>query len=157
MLKRKNQLSSNKPHPLGIKNRSLISQIPIKRCIPCTLHLRIRVANQLIKRLISSLAKLDAYEGEKTINSSHSNLTNWINFINKKCKIGVAVIKFNKENCADITRDFIGGELLKIFANINIPQLFPKLKNIFAKLKRKIIKKSNFVFAKFYSKRNFKK
>ena len=91
LFKRKMKLSlgnGNKPHLFGIKNRSLISQIPIKRYIPCTLHLRTRVANQLNKRFISSLAKLDGYKGEKMINSNHTNLNYLINFLNKKCKIG---------------------------------------------------------------------
>ena len=85
----------------GYKHKSLIcDKIPFKKCVPDTLHLRLRIASVLIRLLINQLCKLDLYDGVDIINSNHKNLSEWFSFVKNKCKIGVKLFKFNKDNCA---------------------------------------------------------
>ncbi len=125
----------NKRIDYGFKGISLLD-IPLIKCIIDTLHLRIRVGLKLIELfLLNDLIVLDNYGGEDIINESHKNLSIWYyDFLRKKCKIGVKLIKFNNQNKAKITRDFNGCEIIKIFRSMNFNNYF---ENIIPNYRRK--------------------
>ena len=112
----------------GYKNKNLLPNIKFQNILLDTLHLKLRVADRLLERLINGLAGLDYFESG-SINSSHKNLTKWVSFINDDCKIRRRVNWFSTSNSAGITSDFDGREYDKIFEMINIPRDFPSLKN----------------------------
>ena len=101
---------------LGYKKESLIGEvIPFDRIIICTLHLRIRVFEILLKQLIKQISVKDQYDGINLINlNQHQSLTKWIYFHFKniilllkiKCKIAVQVHPYKQENTAGIDQTF---------------------------------------------------
>ena len=113
----------------GYKLPSLLGDlIPFHRVIICTLHLRLRIFEVLLKQLIKSLAALDEYDGICYINKKHVNLTNWLLFLKSKCKIKVlSIYNYNKNNAGGVTRDF--SEVLKILCEIDINERFPNLRD----------------------------
>jgi hypothetical protein len=128
---RSNSESLKNMNEKGYKLPSLLGDlIPFHRVIICTLHLRLRVFEVLLKQLIKGLAALDEYDGMGYINEKHPNLSKWLSFLNNKCKIKVTPIyNYNKNNAGGVTRDFSGGEILKILSEIDIDERFPDLRD----------------------------
>ena len=135
--KRKYEELANKGVDFGFKAVSLLSKIPLIKCIIDTLHLRIRIGLKLIELfLINDLIIMDNYDGKDLINENHVNLTIWYySFIKKKCKSGARLIKYNKDNKAKITRDFNGKEIISIFRFMNFKTFFPNLEDLEKKQK----------------------
>ena len=83
-------LSSNKKQKThyGYKENTLLTEIPFIKCIPDTLHSRLRIPGALIKLLIKELALIDKYYGKDIIDfNTHKNLTKWYFFFKNDCKI----------------------------------------------------------------------
>ena len=113
---------------LGYKYISLLSGISFNKCVPDTLHTRLRIPGNLIKLLIRKLAIMDSYDGKDVIHfNKHINLTIWYHFLKNDCKIKLKLIPFNLQNTAGITKDLNGKQILKVFKKINIVKLFPEL------------------------------
>ena len=113
---------------LGYKYMSLLSGISFNKCVPDTLHTRLRIPGNLIKLLIRKLAIMDSYDGKDIINfNKHTNLTIWYNFLKNDCNIKLKLIPFNLQNTAGITKDLNGKQILKVFKKINIELIFPEL------------------------------
>ena len=115
----------------GYKNLSLLGDlIPFKRIIICTLHMRLRIFEVLLRQLIKSLVVLDQFKETGQLSDKHVNLTKWLSFLNSKCKIKADCnYRFNPSSAAGFTRDFSGGEVLKILSEIDIDERFPGLKD----------------------------
>ena len=63
---------SNNLIDFGYAKKSLLGdQINFDKVIICTLHLRLRIFDVLLKRLIKDLALIDNYDGNKCINFKH--------------------------------------------------------------------------------------
>ena len=91
------------------------------------MHLRLRIFDVLLKRLIKDLALIDNYDGYKCINVKHIYLNKWLSFLNQECKINVDNHAFVNDRSGGITRDFTGQEILVILEKIDIDERFPRL------------------------------
>lgn len=112
---------------LGYKSTSLLSEIPFKKCVPDTLHTRLRIPGVLIKLLITKLAILDQYEGTDLINEGHKNLTIWYKFLTITCKIKLKLRPYVRDSSCGITKDLTGKQIKKVLKKINFKKLFPTL------------------------------
>lgn len=104
----------------------LFMSIPVHRVVPDTLHLFIRIADQLVNHLVCELRLADNLP--KSLSSfsvtQYSNISKFQEFIHQ---MGINdwyfyVDKGTKQIC---TRDFTGVEHLKIFQNIDIEDMIP--------------------------------
>ena len=105
----------------GYKQKSLLTNISFKNIIVDTLHLKLRILDKLINLLINTLCMQDQYECKGIFEyGKHANLTKWIDFVRKTCKIKREIIPYNNKNSACVTTDFNGCEYNRILKNINI-------------------------------------
>ncbi len=83
---------------------------------------------------------MDEYDEKFEINTTrHSNLSNWVSFLNLNCNIYIVphilyvklnlIYIFKKENAGGITRDFTGTRILTILEEVEIDKRFSKLEN----------------------------
>ena len=122
------ELFQGKATSFGYKNAKLLQHIKPENILLDTLHLKLRVADRLLERLINGLASLDESE-HGALSVKRGNLAKWISFTNNECKIRREVISLTKTKSVAITSDFDGREYDKIFEMINIPRDFPSLRN----------------------------
>ena len=105
--------------------------VPIQRVIIDSLHLFLRIADVLINLLIRDLRILDGID--KATNFDQAKLGNTTNmkayqvFLNDVCKIRFQWI-VEKEGKKLIWRDLTGPEKRTLFEKINVPTLFPSLR-----------------------------
>ena len=103
--------------------------IPIHRVVIDPLHMFLRISDVLINLLIRDLRVLDGIEKAVSIDRSKTkHLEHYEQFLHDSCKIN---FKFytDKASKALKWRDLVGPEKIRLFRNINIPTLFPNLKN----------------------------
>jgi len=103
--------------------------VPMERVIIDNLHLFLRVADSLINLLILDLRRLDGIEKCNELDRSKAtNIREYEAFLVFSCKI-----PFHFYVCKDSRslkwRDLTGPEKYKLFAKINLPDLFPNLPN----------------------------
>jgi hypothetical protein len=60
-----------KKQNFGYKYKSLLTEIPYINCVPCTLHVRLRIFGVLLNLFLISLCKHDGFEGKGKIDDKH--------------------------------------------------------------------------------------
>jgi len=107
----------------------IFSFIPIQRVVIDHLHLFLRISDVLINLLIRDLQIADGIDkATSTLPNTTKGkyMVTYKDFLNKPCKI-----KFNwfidKESKRLQFHDLTGPEKIRLFENINIPELFPSL------------------------------
>lgn len=110
----------------GCIHEPIFPSIPIDCAIPDILHLFLRISDTLINILILELRRMDRIE--KLRKKEFKHLNTYITYLNINCKICFHMY-VDKESNVLKWRDLTGPEKLKLFASINIPELFPNLKN----------------------------
>ena len=132
-IKETNDLSHRKgtlESKFGCKNRPIFQAIPIDHAIIDTLHLFLRITDNLQTLLILALRVADAIEKKKVFNNGFDNIkykhmATYEKFLNETCKIDFKwfVSKDTKELK---WRDLTGPEKLRLFSHIDIPFLLPQ-------------------------------
>ena len=103
--------------------------IPMDHVIIDSLHLFLRIADILINLLIRDIRILDGINAKTCSDSDKSKARNIIvyeSFINEVCKVRFN-FRIDKDTKKLNWRDLTGPEKVKLFSNINIPQLLPSL------------------------------
>ena len=113
----------------GCKNTPLFKSIPTTHIVIDTLHLFLRITDNLQNLLILSLRTADAIEKKKVFNdgfdhSRYKHMAGYEKFLNEVCKIDFHWF-LSKETKELKWRDLTGPEKLRLIANINIPSLLP--------------------------------
>ena len=111
----------------GCVRQPLFPTIPVDHVIPDILHLFLRISDVLINLLILELRRLDGIDKSKMQTLDRRKATNvatyeW--FLNIKCKISFHWFVGKETNTLQ-WRDLTGPEKIKVFEEINIPELFP--------------------------------
>lgn len=113
----------------NVKKVPLFPSIPLDHVIIDSLHLFLRISDNLINLLILELRRLDAIDKKKTFNdgferSKYKYMTGWESYLNDTLKIS-----FNWFVCKDSKKlkwqDVNGPEKLKLFRNIDFTQVLP--------------------------------
>ena len=121
--------SSSRGEKFNVKNSPLFPSIPISRVIIDSLHLFLRISDNLINLLIMDFRRLDAIDKKKTFNdvndfSKFKHMAGWEEFLNNKLKI-----PFNWHICKESKklkwRDLTGPEKLRLFRNVDFKMLLP--------------------------------
>ena len=111
----------------------LFPHIPLDKRIPDTLHLFLRISDQLIKQLITELRlrdNLDKHIKSGVLNRERCiNVTNFETFITD---LRIPDFKFHVDKDTKLFqyRNFTGPEKLKIMTSINLEELLPESKNV---------------------------
>ena len=111
----------------GYKELSLLPSIPFQRVIIDPLHQKLRVVGRLINLLVREFCELDGLETGLFEIGKHINLTNWLKFLNEKCKLNRKIITCNTDSEPIVTRGFNSNELDKIMQMIDLETDFPHL------------------------------
>ena len=113
----------------NVKHSPLFPTIPLDHVVIDSLHLFLRIADNLINLLILEFRRLDAIDKKKSFNdgferSKYTHMAGWESYLNDHLKIS-----FNWYVCKDSKklkwRDLTGPEKLKLFRNVNICNLLP--------------------------------
>ena len=87
-----------------------------------------RIFEVLLKKLIKEICDLDNLGNEKEPDlEKHLNIKKWIDILQDDANINVSPHSFDKDGHAGITREFTGGEILKILSVIEIEKSFPNI------------------------------
>ena len=79
-----------------------------------------RIFEVLLKNLIKDICDLVNLGNEKEPDlDKHLNIKKWIDFLQDDANINVSPHSFDKDGHAGITREFTGGEILKILCDWN--------------------------------------
>ena len=100
--------------------------IPIKRVIIDTLHLFLRISDNLTDLLIRDLKAQDDLDKKRRIKHNMTNLEMYETHLNEKCKIHFKWFEDTKELKY---RDLTGPEKIRLFKNTDLCQQFPRLPN----------------------------
>ena len=125
----KAKLSKNSKHRFNCSNKPIFPFIPIERVVIDHLHLFLRISDVLITLLVRDLQIADDLHGAKgTLPTKEKGklLTTYQEFLNGPCKIKFTWF-IDKESKRLQFRDLTGPEKIRLFENINIPELFPTL------------------------------
>ena len=113
----------------NVKHAPLFTTIPLDHVIIDTLHLFLRVCDNLINLLILRLRREDTIDKKKTFNdgldlAKYKHVAGWQKYLNEKLQI-----PFNWFVCKKSKklkwRELTGPEKLKLFQNINIDEILP--------------------------------
>ena len=105
--------------------------IPIDHVIPDILHLFLRICDVLVNLLILELRRLDGIEKsnlQELDRSKATHVAKYEQFLNNQCKISFHMY-VDKVSKALKWRDLLGPEKLRLLKEMDIPKLFPTLKN----------------------------
>lgn len=113
----------------NVKHSPLFPSIPLDHVVIDSLHLFLRISDNLINLLILEFRRKDSIDKKKTFNdgferSKYTHMASWESYLNDTLKI-----PFHWFVCKDSRklkwRDLTGPEKLKLFRNVNISQLLP--------------------------------
>ena len=111
----------------NVKHTPLFPSIPLDHVVIDSLHLFLRISDNLINLLILAFRRQDSIDKRKTLNdgferSKYQQMASWESYLNTFLKI-----PFHWFVCKDLNklkwRDLTGPEKLKLFRNINITQV----------------------------------
>ena len=128
-ISQKAKLPKSSPDKYGCCREPIFPFIPIDRVIIDTLHLFLRVSDLLLNLLIRDLQILDGIKkGTSKLpdKTKHKNMKAYEEFLNGPCKIRFKWYLDDSNKFA--YRDLTGPEKHRVFNKINIPSLFPDLK-----------------------------
>lgn len=121
---------------LGYVNPSITKGIDFKDCIIDTLHLFLRITDNLTDLLVKKLHEMD---GDKPLKiEAHVNFKKYVDFVEKECKLSNAYYARGK---SFLLRDLSGGEKEVLFARMKVSELFPDMPDAHA---------VDFVWSEFY-------
>ena len=115
----------------GCIRQPMFPSIPIDHVIPDILHLFLRICDLLINLFIMELRRLDGIEKltlKKFDRSAATEVVRYENFLNTECKISFHMY-LDKDSKSLKWRDLVGPEKLKLFKQIDIMKLFPRIPN----------------------------
>ena len=127
----KAKLPVNSKYRFNCSNKPIFPFIPMERVVIDHLHLFLRITDVLITMLIRDLQILDDLHGAQGTlpnNEKGKSLVTYQEFLNGPCKIKFTWF-IDKESKRLKWRDLTGPEKIRLFKNINIPELFPMLNN----------------------------
>ncbi|KAJ7391238.1 hypothetical protein OS493_019369 [Desmophyllum pertusum] len=113
----------------NVKKPPLFPSIPLDHVIIDSLHLFLRISDNLINLLILELRRMDEIEKKQTFNNGFErtkfkHMAGWESFLNDTLKI-----PFNWFICKETKklkwRDLTGPEKMKLFRNIDFTQILP--------------------------------
>ena len=120
------RLSKLKKDNFNCSHSPIFSSIPIRNVIPDTLHLFLRISDQLVGKLISELRERDNIARvPKTFSKEKcTNVTKFEQFVKS---LGISDFSFRIDRTTKqfTFRDFQGPEHLKILENIRIDEFIP--------------------------------
>ena len=118
------QLAKTSKARFNVIRSPLFTSIPIHRVIPDTLHLFLRIMDQLVNNLTSYLQKEDNII-RCTAKTNLQNCTNLMRFENFVRDLGIYDWKYIIKDSKIEARSFSGPEHRRILANINLDLLIP--------------------------------
>lgn len=127
-IKEKSKLGKTSKSRFNCRREPIFPFIPLHRVVIDSLHLFLRIADVLINLLIRDLRILDGIEKATNVDLKGAGATyikKYETFLNISCKIRFQwyVDKESKK----LWRDLTGPEKIRLFNNIDIPELFPLL------------------------------
>lgn len=127
-IQRKSNERSRGEH-YNVKRSPLFPSIPLDHVVIDTLHVFLRISDNLINLLILEVRRLDSIDKKKTFtdgfeSSAYTHMARWESYLNDTLKIS-----FHWFVCKDSKklkwRDLTGPEKLKLFRNVDICELLP--------------------------------